>query len=87
MSYRWARCGALSSSLDSCRLISSFCSFSSKHALFSSASIFSFVSFKFKDVFVKVLILFIIFVKLYLAGTFCARLRARLLVCFDRPVG
>ena len=23
----------------------------------------------------------------YHAGTFCARLRARLLVCFDRPVG
>ena len=37
--------------------------------------------------FVKVLILFTIFVKLYLASTFCARLRVRLLVCFDRPVG
>ena len=28
-----------------------------------------------------------IFVKLYHAGTVCARRRARLLVCFDRPVG
>ena len=28
-----------------------------------------------------------IFVKLYYAGTFCARRRARLLVCFDRPAG
>ena len=28
-----------------------------------------------------------IFVKLYYAGTVCARRRARLLVCFDRPVG
>ena len=28
-----------------------------------------------------------IFVKLYYAGTVCARHRARLLVCFDRPVG
>ena len=27
-----------------------------------------------------------IFVKLYNAGTVCARRRARLLVCFDRPV-
>jgi len=28
-----------------------------------------------------------IFVKLYYAGTVCARRRVRLLVCFDRPVG
>ena len=28
-----------------------------------------------------------ILVKLYYAGTVCARRRARLLVCFDRPVG
>ena len=28
-----------------------------------------------------------IFVKLYYAGTVYARRRARLLVCFDRPVG
>ena len=28
-----------------------------------------------------------IFVKLYYTGTVCARRRARLLVCFDRPVG
>ena len=28
-----------------------------------------------------------IFVKLYYAGTVCARRRARLLVSFDRPVG
>ena len=28
-----------------------------------------------------------IFVKLYYAGTVRARRRARLLVCFDRPVG
>ena len=28
-----------------------------------------------------------IFVKLYYAGTVCARRRARLLVCFDRHVG
>ena len=28
-----------------------------------------------------------IFVKLYYAGTVCASRRARLLVCFDRPVG
>ena len=27
-----------------------------------------------------------IFVKLFYAGTVCARRRARLLVCFDRPV-
>ena len=27
------------------------------------------------------------FVKLYYSGTVCARRRARLLVCFDRPVG
>ena len=27
------------------------------------------------------------FVKLYYAGTVCARRRARLLVCFDQPVG
>jgi len=28
-----------------------------------------------------------IFVKLYYSGTVCTRRRARLLVCFDRPVG
>ena len=28
-----------------------------------------------------------IFVKLYYAANVCARRRARLLVCFDRPVG
>jgi len=28
-----------------------------------------------------------IFVKLYHAGTVCARRYAKLLVCFDRPVG
>ena len=27
------------------------------------------------------------FVRFYHVGTLCARLRARLLVCFDRPVG
>ena len=37
--------------------------------------------------FVKVLILFAIFVRFCHAGIFCARLRAKLLVCFDRPVG
>ena len=31
--------------------------------------------------------LLFIFVKLYYAGTVCACRRARLLVCFDRPVG
>jgi len=31
--------------------------------------------------------LLFIFVKLYYAGTLCARRRAGLLVCFDRPVG
>ena len=31
--------------------------------------------------------LFTIFVKLYHDVTVCARRRARLLVCFDRPVG
>ena len=31
--------------------------------------------------------LYSIFVRLYYAGTVCARRRARLLVCFDRPVG
>ena len=31
--------------------------------------------------------LFTIFVKLYHAVTICACRRARLLVCFDRPVG
>ena len=30
--------------------------------------------------------LYSIFVKLYHAGSICARRRARLLVCFDRPV-
>ena len=30
--------------------------------------------------------LYSIFVKLYHAGTVCARRRARLLVCFDQPV-
>ena len=31
--------------------------------------------------------LYSIFVKLYHDGTVCARRRARLLVCIDRPVG
>ena len=31
--------------------------------------------------------LLFIFVKLYYASIVCARRRARLLVCFDRPVG
>ena len=31
--------------------------------------------------------LLFIFVKFYYAGTVCARRCARLLVCFDRPVG
>ena len=40
-----------------------------------------------KVVLVNTLTLLTIFVKLYHAGTVCARRRARLLVCFDRPVG
>ena len=40
-----------------------------------------------KVILVNTLTLFTIFVKLYHAGTVCARRRARLLVCFDRPVG
>ena len=37
--------------------------------------------------FVNNLKLITIVVKFYHAGTVCARRRARLLVCFDRPVG
>ena len=37
--------------------------------------------------FVNNLKLITIVVKFYHAGTVCARHRARLLVCFDRPVG
>ena len=37
--------------------------------------------------FVNNLKLITIVVKFYHAGIFCARLRVRLLVCFDRPVG
>ena len=37
--------------------------------------------------FVNNLKLIIIVVKFYRAGTVCPRRRARLLVCFDRPVG
>ena len=40
-----------------------------------------------KVIFVNALILITIFVRFYHAGTVCARRRARLLVCFDRPVG
>ena len=53
----------------------------------SSAAIISYVNSKLKVVFVNNLKLITIFVKLYHAGTVCARRRARLLVCFDRPVG
>ena len=61
-----------------------------------SASIPSYVNSKLKTVFVNfyiesgfviVLMLVTIFVRFYHAGTICARRRARLLVCFDRPVG
>ena len=53
---------------------------------FASAAIFSFVNFKFK-LRCKSLNIIYYFVRFYRAGTFCARLRARLLVCIDRPVG
>ena len=55
----------------------------------SSAAIIYYVNFNLekKSHFVNTLKLFTIFVKLYHAGTVCARRRARLLVCFDRPVG
>ena len=42
---------------------------------------------KLKSCFVNTLILFISFVRFYPAGTFYARLCARLLMCFGRPVG
>jgi len=48
---------------------------------------FFFANFKFKSCFVKALMLFFYVIIFYHAGTFCARLRARLLVCFDRHVG
>ena len=54
---------------------------------FSSAAILYYVNFNLKSHLVNILILFTIFVRLYHAGTVCARRRARLLVCFDRPVG
>ena len=56
---------------------------------FSSAAVISYNNSRLKAVFVNVLILFTIFffVKLYHAGTVCARCCARLLVCFGRPVG
>ena len=54
---------------------------------FSSAATISYVYSKWKAVFVNNLKLITIIVKFYHADTFCARLRARLLVCFDRPVG
>ena len=50
----------------------------------SSAALIYYVHFNLKSHFVNTLILFTIFVRFYHAGTFCARLRARLLVCFDR---
>ena len=40
-----------------------------------------------KSYFINTLTLLTIFVKLYHAGTVCARRRARVLVRFDRPVG
>ena len=46
-----------------------------------------FVNFYIESGFVIVLMLVTIFVRFYHAGTICARRRARLLVCFDRPVG
>ena len=66
---------------------------------FFSAAIPSYVNSKLETVFVNfyiengyviVLMLVTIFVRFYYAyyaGTVCARRRARLLVCFDRPVG
>ena len=53
---------------------------------FAFAAIFSFVNFKFK-LLCKSFNIICYFVRFYHVGTFCARLRARLLVCFDRPVG
>ena len=53
--------------------------------LFSAASMY-YVNLNLKSHFVNTLILFTIFVRLYHAVTVCARRRARLLVCFDRPV-
>ena len=46
-----------------------------------------FVHFYIESGFVIVLLLVTIFVRFYHAGTVCARHRARLLVCFDRPMG
>ena len=49
-----------------------------------------FVNFYIENGYVIVSMLVTIFVRLYYAyyaGTVCARRRARLLVCFDRPVG
>ena len=46
-----------------------------------------FVNFYIESGFVIVLMLVTIFVRFYHAGTVCARRHARLLVCFDRPVG
>ena len=45
-----------------------------------------FVNFKFK-LLCKSFNIIYYFVRFYHVGTLCARLRARLLVCFDRPVG
>ena len=45
-----------------------------------------FVNFYIESGFVIVLMLVTIFVRFYHAGTVCARRRAKLLVCFDRPV-
>ena len=66
------------------------------HIRFFSAAIPSYVISKLETVFVNfyiesgfviVLMLVTIFVRFYHAGTVCASRRARLLVCFDRPVG
>ena len=46
-----------------------------------------FVNFYIESDFVIVLMLVTILLRFYRAGTFYARRRARLLVCFDRPVG
>ena len=46
-----------------------------------------FVNFYIESGFVIVLMLVTIFVRFYHAGTVCAHRCARLLVCFDRPVG
>ena len=46
-----------------------------------------FVNFYIESGFVIVLMLVTIFVRFYHAGTLFSRRRARLLVCFDRPVG